>query len=211
MHEALKLHAMHYFMSVLITFTAPSGQKMIQHLPSEYTSSNLGNFPASRLLNRQIKQVMSEVQRDATANVLASLEKSLRGRTRDCWAPSFSVILILCLCMENLETAADTMVVCDQLREDGRRGFQRTQSAEACQKLESVPFAQCKDLLHDIYHSNKESNGGAKNAGFNPLRALYNQKDSDLEGKADDMVNGVFEVIRDNCKFIQIDVVGDRD
>lgn len=143
---------------------------------------------------------MHKLHREITASVLESLERSLRSRTKDYWGPSFGAILILCLCMENLETAADTLVVCDMLKDEGREGFQRNQSLNACMTLEEFPFAQCKRLLHEIYRSHKEGNGGARDAGFNPLRALYNNEPTGLDGEADEMVFEVYGVVFDKCK-----------
>ncbi|KAL2068770.1 hypothetical protein VTL71DRAFT_15108 [Oculimacula yallundae] len=198
-HDALKLHAIHYFMSHLITFTAASVQTIVQHLKRlKFPSTNLDQFPSSRLLSRQIKQIVHKLHVETTAKVLASVEKSLRKRTQDYWAPTFATILMLCLCMENLETAADTLVVCDKLRGEKAEGFEKTDSAKACKDLEDVPFAQCKNLLHEIYRSTKESTGGTKDAGFNPLRALSNSRNTGLKGEANEMVHEVSNIVCDN-------------
>ncbi|KAK0110729.1 hypothetical protein ONS96_002328 [Cadophora gregata f. sp. sojae] len=198
--DALRLHAMHYFMSSLLTFTPSSVEAIYRRLGRQLNRSE--SFHSSRLLNRQVKQVMHKLHRETTATVLESLEKSLRGRTKDCWGPSFCTILVLCLCIENLETAADTLVVCDMQKTKGREGFVRAQSLDACQLLEDLPFAQCNRLLHEIYRSHKEGNGGAREAGFNPLRALYNGEETGLHGKANDMITEVFGVVFINCKSI---------
>ncbi|KAG4429102.1 hypothetical protein IFR05_015416 [Cadophora sp. M221] len=196
-HEALKLHAMHYFMGSLITFTPSSAQTIDENLQLlGYAPSNLDRFPSSRLLGRQIKEAMFKLQVETTTEVLASVEKSLRKRTTDHWAPSFATILIVCLCIENLESAIYTLV--EMLRKDGKEGFGRTKSLEACMDLENGPFGQCKRLLHEIYRSNKESNGGARDGGFNPLRTFRNQQRTGLEGEAKKMVIEVAGVLNDN-------------
>ncbi|KAH7409147.1 hypothetical protein BKA64DRAFT_704932 [Cadophora sp. MPI-SDFR-AT-0126] len=194
--DALKLHAMHYFMSSLLTFT-PSSVDLIYHRLGRQPN-RAESFHSSRLLSRQVKQIMHKLHRETTEVVLESLEKSLRGRTKDYWGPSFSAILVLCLCMENLQTAADTLVVCDMQKTKGREGFVRAQSQDACQLLEELPFAQCNRLLHEIYRSHKEGTGGAREAGFNPLRALHHGEETGLVGKENDMIHEVYGVMFDN-------------
>jgi len=198
-YEALKLHAMLYFMSSLLTFTPSSAQNIDENLQRlGHSPSKLDDFPSSRLLSRQIKGTVFRLQEETTADVLALVEKSLRRRTQDHWAPSFATILIVCLCIENLETAAHTLVECDMLRADGGKGFGRSKSLEACKALENGPFAQCKRLLHEIYRSNKESNGGARDGGFNPFKTFQKQRRTGLEGEAKKMVIEVSTILDEN-------------
>jgi hypothetical protein len=197
--DALRLHAMHYFMSTLLTFTPASVESIYRRLGLQPNRAEM--FHSSRLLNRQVKQIMHKLHRETTAVVLESLEKSLRGRKQGYWGPSFCAILVLCLCMENLETAADTLVVCYMQKTKDREGFVRAQSLDACQLLEDLPFAQCNRLLHEIYRSHKEDHGGAREGGFNPLRALYNNKETGLDVKENDMIIEVYGVVFENCKL----------
>ncbi|PVH78181.1 hypothetical protein DL98DRAFT_516856 [Cadophora sp. DSE1049] len=194
--DALALHAMHYFMGSLLTFTPSSVESIYRRLGRQPNRSE--SFHSSRLLSRQVKHIMHKLHRETTAVVLESLEKSLRGRTKDYWGPSFCAILVLCLCMENLQTAADTLVVCDMQKTKGREGFVRAQSQDACQLLEDLPLAQCNRLLHEIYRSHKEGTGGAREAGFNPLRALHHGEETGLDGRANEMIHEVYGVMFNN-------------
>lgn len=198
--DAMKLHAMHYFMSTLITFTPLSAREVYSFLGHPLPHDE---YLSSRLLNRQIKHQMHELHCELTASVLESLEHSLRARTIDHWAPSFSAILIICLCIENLQTAADTMVVCDMLIEDESEGLERTQSMKACAALEQSPFAQCKNLFHDIYKSQNQEIEGGRKSGFNPLRALWNGGQTRLRDEEDLMVRNTCAMISENCELHQ--------
>lgn len=108
---------------------------------------------SSRLLNRQIKCAMILLQQEITESVLNSLEKSMRSKTRGAWGPSFVAILVLCLCMEDVQIAADTFVVCDIIKMKEREGmspYNRNHSHSICSALDEYPFRQCVKLFHDI-------------------------------------------------------------
>ena len=200
--SAKMLHAIHYFMSRILTFTEESANKVYQNVqpfggPQE-------PYLSSRLLSRQVKYAMHKLHREITTEVLEGLEKSMRTRTRDSWGPSFCAILVLCLCIEGLQTAADTFIVCDWEkceREGVESQYSRTQSAEACQALDDYPFQQCTRLFHDIYRSHKEGNGGERKEGFNPLRALrYEDATKGLDQATDQMVRSIYSIIYHQCK-----------
>ncbi|KAH9224397.1 hypothetical protein DL95DRAFT_452165 [Leptodontidium sp. 2 PMI_412] len=188
--DALRLHAMHYFMGSLVTFTPSSAKSVYRCL--ERPSRSVEPFRSSRLLNRQVKTAMHALHQETTRRVLGSLETCLRSRAKDSWAPSFCAILVLCLCVENLQTAAETMVVVDMMKGEGKQGFGRAEGLDVCQALEKLPLAHCKGLLHDIYRSHKGGNGE-----FNPLKALHSGEETGLNGKAQDLVTAVYGVIFD--------------
>ena len=174
--SANMLHAIHYFMSHSLTFTEESASKVYQNVQPFGAPQEA--YLSSRLLSRQVKYAMHKLHREITVEVLEGLEKSMRSRTRDSWGPSFCAILVLCLCIEGLQIAADTFIVYDweKCEEEGIESqYRRSQSAEACQALEDYPFQQCTRLFHDIYRSHKEGNGGERKEGFNPLRALHEE------------------------------------
>jgi hypothetical protein len=197
--NAMKLHAIHYFMGSLITFSDKSAREL-------YSRHVLGMTPqaylSSRLLNRQIKYVMHKLHREITLQVLEDLERSLRSRTKDSWGPSFCTILILCLCIEGLQTAADVMVVCDIQEKGDRATRNRDESFDACQKLDEYPFHQCKKLFHDIYRSHKDgSTGGRGEKAFNPLKMAAEQGRMDLDSTTEAMVRSIYGVVCSSCEF----------
>jgi hypothetical protein len=179
----MMLHAIIHFMGVLVTFTKESAiqiSETIEVFGSKIPMSQ--PFLSSRILNRQIKIAMNMLKQDVTNSVLVELERTMKTRTRDNWGPSFCTILILSLCIENLQTAADTLVVTDirkSLSDNLQPNFSRAQSSRACQNLERYPYQKFTELFHAIYKSSKDSNSGGKDKGFNPIcnRAVRDELD----------------------------------
>jgi hypothetical protein len=194
----LKLHAIHYFMSCLVTFTDRSAHDLFDELGWSATPQP---YLSSRLLNRQIKYVMHKLHREITLHVLEDLERSLRSRTKDSWGPSFCTILILCLCIEHLQSAADIMVVCDMREKGAAASYTRDQSWTACEELEEYPFSQCKKLFHDIYRSHRDaSHGGRGEKAFNPLRMAKDEGGMGLDKTTEAMVRAVSGVVCGFCE-----------
>lgn len=199
-------------MKSLITFSSDSAEEIYRSLVTfsddfaedvyEYLLHNdVPQHLSSRLLNRQIKHIMHQLHRDLTAEVLKGLEKSLRSRTKDSWGASFCTILVLSLCIENLQTAADTLVVCDIQKLGAQSKLTRNQSIDACSNLDRYPFEQCKKLFHEIYRSHKEGNGGARDGGFNPLKAIQDDERTNLDPETDMMVRAMYDKICSSSKL----------
>jgi hypothetical protein len=190
-------------MSRILTFTEESASSVYQNVPPR--GGPLEPYLSSRLLSRQVKYAMHKLHREITMDVLEGLEKSMRSRTRDSWGPSFCAILMLCLCIDGLQIAADTFIVCDweKCRREGVESqYIRNQSVEACQALDEYPFQQCTRLFHDIYRSHKEGNGGERKEGFNPLRCLREVDATiGLDQATDHMVRSILSIIHVQCKF----------
>jgi hypothetical protein len=193
------LHAIHYFMGSLVTFTPDSAANVYEGSPHY----NIPPEPylSSRLLNRQLKFVMHRIHREITRKVLEGLEKSMRSRTKDAWGPSFAAILVLCLCIEGLQTAADTFVVCDRIKEGNKSGYRREQSRAACEHVEEHPYEKCSRLFHEIFQTRKEGNGGAREGGINPLRALEGGLPTGMDSATDAMVRSIFGWVNDARKL----------
>lgn len=161
------LHAINYSMSRLITFSEDSAARVAE---------KLGGFPfpylSSRLLNRQIKYAMHKLHHELTKEVLEGLEKSMRAKSKDSWGPSFCTILILCLCIEDLQIAADTFVVCDLEKDGLLANLTRRDSFTACSVAEEYPYQRCTKLFHDIYRSHRQAGGRTKDGAFNPIKSV---------------------------------------
>jgi hypothetical protein len=194
---------MQYFMRSLMTFSDDSAAEVLQNVEhfEDLEAPMPTAFLSSRLLNRQVKYVMNKLHRDLTANVLEGLERSMRSRTKDSWGTSFCTILILCLCMEGLQVAADSFVVCDMKALGGASEYVRDQSYEACQYLEEYPFYQCKRLFHEIYKSHREGNGAGRDPGFNPLKAIGNGNKTGLDAATDAMLRRMYSMVGESCKL----------
>jgi hypothetical protein len=168
--SALKLHAMHYFMSRVVTLTEDSVMR-VREVMEDHTSMGDPHM-SSPLLNHQIKCAMHKVHQETTKAVLEGLERSLRRRSKDSWGPSFCAILILCLCIEDLEIAADIFVAC-AIMEDGLPStYNRKQSLDVCTSLEELPFALITRLFHAVYRSQGKR-------GFDPLANIEDKRSLD--------------------------------
>jgi hypothetical protein len=194
------LHAIQYFMGSLVTFTSDSAVKVYANSPNYNVPPE--PFLSSRLLNRQLKFVMHRLHIEFTREVLEGLEKSLRSRTRDAWGPSFAVILVLCLCIEGLQTAADTFVVCDLIKEGQASEVRREMSAEACREVEEYPFERCKRLFHEIYKSGRVGNGGGREGGYNPLRALGDEREIEMDPPTELMARSMYSLVYNSRKSV---------
>jgi len=188
-------------MGALVTFSERSTREIYNAVwPSFIPQSYL----SSRLLNRQIKYAMHKLQREITLNVLEDLERSLRTRTKDSWGPSFCAILILCLCIEGLQGAADLMVVCDIRQNGNEASYTRDQSWAACQELDEHPFQQCNKLFHDIYKSRKGDGnaGGRGDKEFNPLKMAAKEERMSIDSATEGMVKLIYGVVYQSCEYI---------
>jgi hypothetical protein len=169
-------------MGCLVTFSDRSARKIYSALGPPATPQP---YLSSRLLNHQIKYVMHKLHRELTLLVLEDLERCLRSRTKDSWGPSFCAILLLCLCIEGLQSAADVMVVCEIMEKgESEASFTRDQSYQACADLDEYPFRQSQKLFHDIYRTHKEDGivrKGCGEKGFNPLRNASEATRMDLD------------------------------
>lgn len=191
----MMLHTCQHFMSSIVSFSSGSALHIQQYMqPFEEAEP----FLSSRLLNRQLKYVMHKLHREITRDVLEGLEKLMRQRTKDSWGPSLCTILIISLCIEKLQTAADTFITCDirkSASEGVRSEFVRNQSIAACEELDRLPFHQCMSLFHDIYRSHKDS-GAARESGLNPFRSLRLGEHVELEDNTMEVVRSIDSIFR---------------
>jgi hypothetical protein len=195
-------------MSCLVTFTDKSACEIYAKLGG---SAKPQAYLSSRLLNRQIKYIMHKLHREITLDVLEGLERSLRSRTKDSWGHSFCTILILCLCIESLQIAADVMVLWDMQEKGDKASNNRAQSLNACEELDEYPFGQCKKLFHDIYRSHKDaSRGGRGDNAFNPLKMAAKSGRMGLDLQTEGMVRSVYAVVCNSCEPSQTPCIEDN-
>ena len=129
----------------------------LSQIESEYLSS--------RILDLQIKSVMHSIERDLLHNVLDGLEKVImgKGRTQSSWAVAFAITIILCLVVEEMQKAAQEVVM--------KTGGSKLDSSEqklveeACLALEEFINTVIR-LFHDTLRLRKGSNRGK---GFDAL------------------------------------------
>lgn len=190
------LHAIQYFMGRLITFTEESAKTVYPIV--EYYGAPRAEYLSSRLLNRQIKFAMHTLHRETTKKVLEELERLMRTRKKDGWGPSFCAILLLCFCIESLQTAAETYVICD-LSRCGRVGIMPEcslrQSFVACQTLDEYPFQRTTKLFHDIFQTHRTRQG------FNPFQSLSAGMLTALDPPTNAMAEGIYNTLQTHCRY----------
>lgn len=191
LRKAAMLHAMHFFMSRLITFTNASAKEVIGRLQNP---SVLPFKPTltSTLLNLQIKQAMQSLRHDITGDVLTSLERLIEGpKTIPNWIDTFCVILLLCICIEAAQVENDNYTVA-ALRSDPTCGKSR---AATCHALDKVPFKELTDLFHLAYKMHK-SKHNQKCSKFNLIRnGLSINQEEGVTPEMVDLVNNIQQII----------------
>jgi hypothetical protein len=125
--------------------------------------------------------------------VLDRLERELKTRTKESWAPCFCTILILCICIEELQIAADGFAVHKAIRRSKTNGFSRASAFETSRRLDGLLYSNCKTRFHAI-HNSRKSRARRRNekGGFNPIRDSYDVNEK--EGAAQGMHNLVGEI-----------------
>lgn len=159
------LHAMHYFMSRIITFTKESAERAIEGLQKPHTLK-FAQTISSTLLNLQIKQAMKGLLSEMTTAVLEELETAMsKSNTKAAsWADIFCVTLILCMCIEAVQVASDSYATA-ALRKDPNCGLDRL---GICRALDEKPFKILTELFHMAYKTRRVNR--KRPLGFNPIR-----------------------------------------
>jgi hypothetical protein len=179
LEKAVMLHAMHYFMSRIITITKASAERAVERLrrPQLLPFEQAAQVLTSTLLNLQIKQAMQNLLRDMTGQVLKGLEKEMLviPKAKDTWADNFCVVLILCMCIEAVQVASDSYAMA-ALRKDSSRPLSRI---KICRALDDEPFRQLTDLFRTAYKTNRAKANQKSSLGFNPIRHGLGMKASE--------------------------------
>jgi hypothetical protein len=164
--KAMMLHMAYYFISRTIWFTdidnTPACDFRSHWLPP-YNGTKL----ISKLLNAQIKSAVNSLRVELTRDVLRDLEKVLKTGKKNVWAPCFSVICIMCMCMEMVQIGVDRMVMYDITQKKGPNNIKKTE--EICRKLEDKPMAHIFEFFHAVYKTAKAPGSNISNF-YNPIR-----------------------------------------
>ena len=122
----------------------------------------------SQLLDLQVKLAVSRIARELATETLEGLERCLRSRTKDGWSFAFCTILLLCMCVEEIQIAAVASV--GIVKPDGTEAPTTNAAFSACQGLEELLAKRIPLLFHDIYKTNKQH---PREGGYNPLRQAF--------------------------------------
>lgn len=192
------LHAIYYFMGTTLTIADTSMEYVREHLRKPpmraYDSSGI-----SRLLNRQIKSAMHNVRQEVMREVLEELEKELKKRSKVAWPTCFCVSLILCICMEEGQTAMDAFTM--HTRAHGTESDAPSSEAtiENCRKLDDLLFRHLLKLFHAIYKTHQTAKPHSSNCIYNPIR---DRPERDVKGGLDhestDLIIEIRKIITDH-------------
>ena len=188
------LYAMHYFMSRVIIFTRTSAEEVVTSLRAPKMLLYERTL-ASKLLNLQLKVAMYAVMRDMTRDVLEGLDRELRRKGKQSsWAGAFSVVLILCMCIEALQVAVDSFTVAFGC---GTPSF-RESAIEIMRISEVHTFEHILILFHGAYRTAR-----SKRLGFNPIRdgLAVDEKNGVTQGEAD-LVHDIRRIMKCHGKYL---------
>ncbi|RDL36433.1 uncharacterized protein BP5553_05785 [Venustampulla echinocandica] len=158
LHDALLSHLILTAMSQPIKFTATSATSLVEQLKIQCPPSE--SF-SSRMLDRQIKQILYSLNRKIVTRLLGNLERLIRGRKASSWPICFSTIIMLCLSMEQVQIQA--WFHASSLKSSAV--WRRQLPHEASRLLDELPFSQFSHLFHSIYRTTQVDKGG-----LNPFR-----------------------------------------
>jgi uncharacterized protein (UPF0297 family) len=193
----MKLHAMHFFMSRIISFTDESARKVVESLRIPMQLPYRRSL-SSKLLMHQIKREMHVLQWELTMKVLKGLQKEFKTKSKVSWATSFCVILILSMCMEAVQIAIDGFIVQKLLEENGINTLptSRDDGFHIGRRLDDMPFEDCREIFHMVYRSSNER-------GFNPIRdGIDVNKSVGIDEDTVQLVNDIRRIMRDHRKCI---------
>ena len=133
---------MNFFMKTMITFDEDSAAKVSKAFP-DISDSCRESIRSSRLLARQLKSLMHLLHKEQLKGTLSSFDNYMRKRSVALWPVCFCVMLILCLCTEDIQTAVDNIMLHEsQTFDEGRLNH------HICSKVE-VPYHHLTRIFHN--------------------------------------------------------------
>lgn len=196
--RALGILALEHVMVRHLTLTPQSVAQVRRLCPQLHGFE--GRYVTSRLLGRQIKQVVDECLRDLVPMLFDDFLKRLKSKSRKEWAPCVAAFLVFCILMEVVEVAGNDFTAAEQdmeLHNYQPATFTRALALEANRHIENMPFKQFAYQFHQIYQTHAQD---ASAKSFNPLGARNDLWD--LEPAALEFVRGLREGIDGNFPFV---------
>jgi len=175
---------MDYMINRSFVFSEGSEVKAIQSLQSPSTIFPQ-TFVTAALLSRQIKVAINHLLEDYIGDLFEGLERKSR-KTRASWAICFCTNLILCIVLELVQIAVDTIVV--EKTSSGQDAVETRKSGIAvCQALEELPMKYSWTLFEGIQRK------------YNPIRdGCPTDNDSGQNQGEGDLVHSIRQLIRDH-------------
>lgn len=191
--RALSIYTINYVMTRHLTFTPRGVNKLVRMgLVSPHHA-----VQTPRLLARQFKAILDEINLREMQLIFESFSKSLKPKVRKEWAPCLAAFLVLTLFMEEVEVSLDTFGTAQNeissLRGD-LHPIDRREILDINAEIENMPFKQFAYQFHQIYQTHSND---ASARPFNPLvdDSLLNEQFMDQP--AIDMVRSLRELLWD--------------
>lgn len=200
-NQALSIYAMHYVMTRHLCLT----QRCLASLrgggggTARVVPQDGWPWVTPRVLNRQIKSVVSEMLAREVQLLFEAFSRRLKPRRRGDWAPCLAAFLVLCLFMEAVETASDVFVMSlEEIDIRSRRALQwrRPLVLEQNRELENLPFRKFAHQFHQIYATHAAAAEASAKA-FNPLVDEASLQQVELDAGAVEMVFHLRQFITD--------------
>ncbi|KAL8892296.1 MAG: hypothetical protein Q9215_000809 [Flavoplaca cf. flavocitrina] len=161
-HQALKLVLLTFIMTHSLTIVEDTKEFVYKQLRNK-PKNPFGNHTCARLLNKQIKYLLSTLHEDVLRDVLNKVQDALRhSKRKDLWAPLFASMVILAMTTESLEVT----VRCKE-ETDKQEGTIDQDDRKADKEIARMD--KRFDLLRRLFHQGYRT---LLPKGFNPLRDL---------------------------------------
>jgi hypothetical protein len=185
----MMLYAGYRFMNTDVRFT-PASFSAVKDSVKKPPIQNITSRVIPGLLNRQIKYAVNDIMKRETWSLLEDLQRELYRKSKSTWATIFCVLLILCICMEEVQTAMEGLVLHSR-ENSGSVNPDGEEAIMVCRQLDDLPFAHMCELFHIVFKSHKigdtrigKRKKKSDTAGFNPLRgAMVERNESEGFGK----------------------------
>ncbi|KAI4098724.1 MAG: hypothetical protein LQ339_006329 [Xanthoria mediterranea] len=168
-HQALKLVLLTFFMNHSLTLVEDTKDSVYLKLKNK-PKNPYGHHTCARLLNKQIKFLLSDLHRQVMKEVLNRLQDTLRvSKRKDLWAPLFSAIVILAM-----TTGALQVTVRCKEETDKQEGTIEQDDRKANKEIAEMDerFDLLKNLFHQAFRT-------LLPGGLNPLRDLPDRDNLD--------------------------------
>lgn len=180
-------------MGTTITFSSGSSRKVKENLKGRPGSwgSNLLSPP----LNRQVKSKMHGLRVQLTQEVLSGLEKTIKTRSKEAWITSFSVIILLCICMEQAQIAIDGLFMHKKEHQPEEDIPASEIVVDMYRKFDDHLFRHLTEFFHEVFRTRKSRI-------YNPIRDGYQTNRAECNGEGtEQLVKEVRRIINDHGSY----------
>ena len=136
---------------------------------------------------------MHTLRQELMREVLDELERELRTKGKEAWATCFCVASILCICVEDAQTAMDAFTMHTKVHGAEKESPSSEATIRSCWNLENVFFAHLLKLFHGIYKTQQSCKAQSGGRVYNPIR---DRPETDTKNGSDNGSAGLIIEIR---------------